>query len=67
MTLRWVLKIFAWNQSNLNFNPLRPGCNKKVTHTETNLYLKAAGLFKYGWPFLLPPGIKGLKYIEVSV
>ena len=28
-----------------------PGGNKKVTHTLTNLYLKAAGLFKYVWPF----------------
>ena len=28
-------------------NPLMPGGNKKVTHTETNLQLKAAGLFKY--------------------
>ena len=31
-------------------NPLMPGGNKKVTHTLTNLQLKA---------FLLPPGIKG--------
>ena len=29
------------------FNPLMPGDNKKVTHTHTNLQLKAAGLFKY--------------------
>ena len=28
-------------------NPLMPGGNKKVTHTETNLQRKAAGLFKY--------------------
>ena len=28
-------------------NPLMPGGNKKVTHTKTNLQLKAAGLFKY--------------------
>ena len=24
------------------------------------LQVSAAGLFKYVWPFLLPPGIKGL-------
>ena len=34
-----------------NLNPLMPGGNKKVTHTETNLQLNAersaAGLFKY--------------------
>ena len=29
------------------FNPLMRGGNKKVTHTETNLQLKAAGLFQY--------------------
>ena len=29
------------------FNPLMPDGNKKVTHTETNLQLKDAGLFKY--------------------
>ena len=29
------------------FNPLMPGGNKKVAHTQTNLQLKAAGLFKY--------------------
>ena len=29
------------------FNPLRPGDNKKVTHTSTNQQLKAAGLFKF--------------------
>ena len=28
------------------FNLLTPGGNKKVTHTYTNLQLKAAGLFK---------------------
>ena len=26
-------------------NPLMPGGNKKVTHTKTNLQLKASGLF----------------------
>ena len=40
------------------FNPLMPGGNK-VTHTQTNLQLKTAGLLKYV-TFLLPPGIKGL-------
>ena len=29
------------------FNSLIPGGNKKVTHTETNLQLSGAGLFKY--------------------
>ena len=33
------------------FNSLIPGGNKKVTHTETNLQLSGAGLFKYVWPF----------------
>ena len=41
------------------FIPLIPGGNKKVTHTETNLQLKAADLFKYV-TFLLPPGTKEL-------
>ena len=46
-------------------NPLMPGGNKKVTHTQTKLQLN-------GWPFcdpcltfLLPPGIKGLKFIHI--
>ena len=30
-----------------NINPSMPGGNKKVTHTKTNLQLKAAGLFRY--------------------
>ena len=30
-----------------SFNPLMPGGNKKVTHTETNLQLLGAGLFKF--------------------
>ena len=34
-------------------NPLMPSGNKKVTHTQTNLHLKAAGLFKYVRPLLL--------------
>ena len=41
-----------------------PGGNKKVTHTETNLQLKAGGLFQYVWSFLLPPGIKGLNIVS---
>ena len=28
-------------------NPLMPRGNKKVTHTQTNMQLKAAGVFKY--------------------
>ena len=28
-------------------NPFKPGGNKKVTHTQTNLQRSPAGLFKY--------------------
>ena len=45
-------------------NPLMPGGNKKVTHTETNLQLKAAGLSM--WTFLLPPGIIRLRVFKHS-
>ena len=38
-----------------------PGGNKKVAHTKTNLQLKAAGLFKYVWPFCYRQA-KGLKH-----
>ena len=38
-------------------NPLIPGGNKKVTHTET---------IKYAWP-LLPPGIKELKEFYLHI
>ena len=34
-----------WGCSALN--PLMPGGNKRVTHTQTNLKLSVAGLFKY--------------------
>ena len=35
------------------------GGNKKVTHTETNLQLSAAGLLKYVWPFSYHLALKG--------
>ena len=34
------------------------GGNKKITHTWTNLQLKAAGLFKYVWPFCYQQRLK---------
>ena len=45
------------------FNPLMPVVTK-TSHIlkqtcSSNLQLSAAGLFKYVWPFMLPPGIKG--------
>ena len=43
------------------FNPLMPGGNKKVIHTQTNLQLKTAGLFKNVWPFCYHQALKGLK------
>ena len=46
-------------------NPLMPGSNKKVTHTETNWQLSAASLFKYVI-FLLPPGIKKLRNTSID-
>ena len=38
---------------------LMPGGNKKVTRTETNLQLSAAGLFKYVWRFCYHQALKG--------
>ena len=38
--------------------PLMPGGNKKVTHTETFLSMKT---------FLLPTGIKGLKFFQKKI
>ena len=42
-----------------HLTPLVPGGNKKVTHTQTNLQLKAAGLLKYVWPFCYQQALKG--------
>ena len=36
-----------------------PGRNKKITHTWTNLLLKAASLRKYVWPFYYHQALKG--------
>ena len=36
-----------------------PGGKKKVARTETNLLLKAAGLFRYVWPFCYYQALKG--------
>ena len=36
-----------------------PGGNKKDTHTQTNLQLKAAGLFKYVSSFCYHQALKG--------
>ena len=33
--------------NDIDFNPLMPGGNKKVTYTSTSLQLKPPGLFKY--------------------
>ena len=49
--------------NDIDFNPLMPGDNKKVTYTSTTLQLKAPGLFKY----VLLPGIKALKYFEPPI
>ena len=38
----------------INMNFLTPGVHKKVRHIQTNLQVKAVGLFKYGWPFSFP-------------
>ena len=35
------------------------GGNKKVAHTWANLQMKAAGLFKYLWPFCYKQVLKG--------
>ena len=40
-------------------NPLMPGGNKKFSHSQTNLQLKAAGLFKYVLPFYYHQALKG--------
>ena len=34
-----------------NVNPLVSGVHQKVANTSGNLQVKAAGLFKYVWPF----------------
>ena len=36
-----------------------PGGNKRVAHTWTNLYLSAAVLFKYVWPFCYHQALEG--------
>ena len=43
------------------------GGNKKVTHTWTNLQLKAAGLFKYWWLFCYHQAFKGYKCVSERV
>ena len=42
---------FVWTTSQETANLLTAGGHEKVIHTQTNLYLKAAGLFKYIWSF----------------
>ena len=42
-----------------SFNPFMPDGNKKVTHTQTKLYLSPADLFKYVWPFCYYQALKG--------
>ena len=41
------------------FNPFTSRVHKKVIHTYANLHLKAAGLFKYVWPFSGHLALKG--------
>ena len=53
---RWLLhfktRIDHFFQIYLNyFNLLTPCFHLKVIHTETNIQLSAAGLFRYVWPF----------------
>ena len=43
----------------LVINPLVPGVHQKFTHTDTNLPMKAAGLFKYVCPFNGDQRLKG--------
>ena len=40
---------FLSSDLRLYFNPLMPGGKTKFTHTQTNLQLSTAGLFKYVW------------------
>ena len=44
-------EINRWCSAGFTVNPLISGDKKKVTHTQVSLQLKAAGLFKYVWPF----------------
>ena len=40
-------------------NPLMTGGDKETTHTQTNLQLKAASLFKYVSPYCNHQALKG--------
>ena len=42
-----------------SFNPLTPGAHGQVIHTEPNLQLSAASLFKYVRPFSGHQALKG--------
>ena len=44
--------------NDIDFNPLMPGGNKKVTYTSASLQLKPPGLFKYVWPFCYYQALK---------
>ena len=46
LPLLLALIIANWTLILNNFYPLVPGAHKKVTHTQTNLQLSPAGLFK---------------------
>ena len=41
------LQKFYESHSTMDQNTLMPGVHKKVIHTQANLQLKTAGLFKY--------------------
>ena len=52
-------RIISFTKTNLSLpNPLTADIHKKVIHTYTNLQLKAAGSFKYVWPFSGQQGLK---------
>ena len=58
--IKSIININKEEKKDINcLNTLMPGGNRKFTHTETNLQLSAAGLFKYVRPFCYHQALKG--------
>ena len=58
------LQKFYESHSTMDQNTLMRGVHKKVIHTQTNLQLKTAGLFKYVWPLSRHQTLKGSHFLR---
>ena len=69
LTVFNIFQSMTFNNISCNAAILCSTGNKKFTHTYTNLQLKAAGLFKYVWPFFKTfyPCLSGLYMFQLNL